>query len=77
MLNFVPPRQPSFGGEEDDSFHNYLRAPKPVPIVITSYSAYNLTIFICMDEFHPSLYSPSIVKLIGQKFGLHLYIDRK
>ena len=33
----VPPRQPSYRGEEDDSFHNYLLGPpKAVTIVITS-----------------------------------------
>jgi hypothetical protein len=56
---------------EDDGYPNYLRAPKPVPMVITTCLAYSSTIFICLDGFHPSLHYPSIVKLNGQKFGLH------
>ena len=61
------PHQPSYGGKEDDSFHNYLRAPKPVPIDVTSCLAYSSTIFIGLDGLHPHLYYPSIVELIGQK----------
>ena len=73
LSNICPlhPRQPSYRGGEDDSYSNQLRPPKAMTIVVTSCLAYSLIIFICLDGFHPSLYYPSIVKLIGQKFGLH------
>jgi hypothetical protein len=36
-VRLCPPRQPSYGGEEDDSYSNQLGPPMAVVIVVTSY----------------------------------------